>query len=73
LVGFGTSDEAHCSCRLDMNDPPTALVGFGTSDEAHCSCRLDMNDPPTALVGLFRNAHQRAEPGPLAMCVLSRV
>jgi hypothetical protein len=27
LVGFGTGVQL-ADCRLDMNDPPTALVGF---------------------------------------------
>src|SRR6185436_8670722 len=46
----GETARAAGGCRLDMNDPPTALVGFKRRAAA-CPGRLSMNDPPTALVG----------------------
>ena len=38
-------------CRLDLNDPPTAVGGIwkGLGD---LLCRLDLNDPPTAVGGI---------------------
>ena len=43
-------------CRLDLNDPPTAVGGIWGNKTASISCRLDLNNPPTAVGGIQKRA-----------------
>src|SRR5882724_7955710 len=43
-------------CRLDLNDPPTAVGGIQRRSQAAFVCRLDLNDPPTAVGGIRRRS-----------------
>jgi hypothetical protein len=38
-------------CRLDINNPPTAVGGIRRGTVADW-CRLDINNPPTAVGGI---------------------
>src|SRR6266850_2422900 len=39
-------------CRLDLNDPPTAMGGYSERQRAAFVCRLTLNHPPTAVGGI---------------------
>ena len=48
-------------CRLDVNDPPTAVGGIQTSGRAPFVCRPHLNDPPTAVGGISHNLCRRVD------------
>jgi len=40
-----------CGCRLDFNEPPTAVGGIPSISGGR-GCRLDFNEPPTPVGGV---------------------